>query len=241
MFTSAFGSFRCAAVALAAASVFCAQEAEAAVISGGTQPFWVFATTWGDSDSQSMLFTGFNPALGTLTGVSLELSTVSVAASVQTTAYYVFATGTVSTSIAPAFAIKAGASDLMTGGTSASANCFAAAFNGCYATGSSSSYTGLVPNPASLASEAWGAFIGPGTVVLQAEITSMNTSATGSVGDIERYGTASWSGNLTVTYTYEAVPVPPQDIPEPASLVLLGAGVALLGLGRRRKEASSFF
>ena len=69
-------------------------------------------------------------------------------------------------------------------------------------------------------------FIGSGTLPL-----TIGALVTGSAQNAALTG--SWSGAVSVAYTYEPAPAT-TPVPEPASLLLLGSGMAAAGLSRRR-------
>ena len=87
-----------------------------------------------------------------------------------------------------------------------------------------------------------GAFIGSGTfdvtpdLSLAALFNALGLSNTGGDDNGTQMTTDSaWGGTITVTYDYTA---PTNGVPEPASLVLIGTALAVLGFSRsRRKKA----
>lgn len=201
-----------------------------------TQSDPVLIDTTAGGSSESLNFDQFNSALGTLTGVSFELTgTADAVYSVATNSTSAFTTtGTTSTTLqvsgtgftpASSPTLTAGVTD---GAVNASPS--SGTFTETYFPGSASA----VDLSGSVDSGSLAAFIGAGTVAFAAEFPSATSSGsfTNPAGTFAGAGGGGQaSGSLEVTYDYTPVPLP-------ASAWLALSGLIGLGALARKQRAA---
>jgi hypothetical protein len=217
--------------------------ASAAVITQ-TASFGPSKTNWGTSGtsgtdyvpSQVLNFAGFNPSLGTLTGVSI-VATESLTGSLDITNNGASSSEVTSTiENTEEVAGLPGVPDVTkkkyqatgTDSTGYSADLGSGKSSASGPLSATTSTTIAVTTDLSAYEAAWSADVG--------DLGQVLTSA--ADGD----GSATYTDNgevkLTVTYTYTPSQTsPPPPVPEPASLALLGSGLMGMGVLRRRRKA----
>ena len=213
---------------------------------------------WGTPGlAQFLTVPQFNTALGTLTGVSLTLTTTLAgdrALSGATSGYYHSSWGSTSTLQAPVGDLINGGATYSVGFTVGTASPLHILSGSAQASGGS---PGGPPVPVT-SGNGWAAWQGPGTISLGISSVDSGTNWTYSPDDVAPYLTvASGPGSgpflvngygatgnyllntqsddvMTVTYTYDAT-----DIPEPGSLALLALGLPGLAMWARRRRRGS--
>jgi len=194
------------------------------------------STNWGTTNAtpsftptNTLSFTGFNPAMGTLTSVSVQI-VESILGSVNMTN-----NGTSTTNVSgnllntmkaviPIFGLKT----LSTASSSVTDPTLAAgASTGLQSVSGGSHTTKAFSSSLAVFETGWKLTIGD---LGQVTVSAGNSNGSATYTDIGAVA-------ITVDYSYTAPPSPPSPTPEPATLALLGSGLAGLGALRRRRKS----
>jgi hypothetical protein len=178
------------------------------------------------SFSQSLSLQKFDTSLGTLTGVTLGL-TNNATANVDVANFTAFSQAFINATAAIPVTLTG------PDGSFVSATATAGPFNNTAAPGLNafSGLTATNSNTFSVLPANWSSYEGLGfaTAAFIASATTGVFSGS-SVPGVFFGGSANAGGTATVTYTYTT-----SEVPEPATMAILGAGLLGLGTARRRR------
>jgi hypothetical protein len=185
------------------------------------------------NSSTNLTFDKFNPALGTLTGAkfTLESSTDTTAYVEVNAAEESFGEGSTDNSSSFEVQVNTPVVGTLFGPIEPSATAFCSTEESSSCEDSQSdpqSFDGTFTVPINGGNI--GDFVGPGT--FDAELLYSAFLETGCENaECFHDGTISWSGTLSVEYTYD-----PVAVPEPGTLALFGVGLAGAAAARRRRK-----
>lgn len=200
-----------------------------------------FSVTGGGPESDVFAFQQFNPALGTLTAVTITVPSFAIShLSIASIGGGEFG-DSVTVSQSGGLSLSRAAGALFSGSAMSGATCSVQLSGaGCSEVDfGTHPMNFLTPNFVSLTLQVdLDAFTGGGTVDLTAAITGYTASITTSqlggspiAGISGSQNFMQWSPTVEVDYTFSAI----ETVPEPASLVLFGTAIGLGGLLRRRR------
>ena len=203
-------------------------------------PFSLAASATGSDDLETLTFSKFDPALGTLTGVVFTLNQENFTDAQVSASFSAGEGGSASATVSSSFLISFNPSPtLFSGSGSATASCSASFGSSCSSPAASSSTdasfppTSTVTTPSVLAGvTGLGGFF---DVFVELEVDASVGSCLGnfSPAACNANGNAVWEGVLTVAFQFDPTPVA-NPVPVPATLGLLGMGLIGLAAGRRR-------